>query len=56
MFDDIYHLANALWPVWGMILFLGIAAWAFWPSNKKKFEGYGQIPLNDDKPDDRKAD
>jgi cytochrome c oxidase cbb3-type subunit 4 len=56
MFDDIYHLANALWPVWGMILFLGIAAWAFWPSNKKKCEGYGQIPLNDDKPDDRKAD
>ncbi len=56
MLEQIYHLANALWPVWGMILFLGIVAWAFWPSNKKKLESYGQIPLDDDKLDDRKAD
>ena len=50
MFDDIYHLANALWPLWGMILFLGIVAWAFWPSNKSKFEAHGNIPLDDDEP------
>ncbi len=50
MLDDIYHLANALWPLWGMILFTGIAAWAFWPSNKATLESYGHIPLDDDKP------
>lgn len=61
MFEQIYHLANTLWPVWGIILFLGIVAYAFWPSNKKKFEHYGRIPLEDDREsgdrteDDRKA-
>ena len=57
MFEQIYHLANTLWPLWGVIFFLGIVAYAFWPSNKAKFERYGQIPLDDDNvPDDRKTD
>jgi cytochrome c oxidase cbb3-type subunit 4 len=56
MFEQIYHLANTLWPLWGIILFLGIVAYAFRPSNKAKFERYGKIPLDDDnKADDRKA-
>lgn len=49
MLEQIYHLANTLWPLWGAILFLGIVAYAFWPSNKAKFEKYGKIPLDDDK-------
>ncbi len=57
MFEDLYHLANTLWPLWGTILFLGIVAYVFWPSNRKKFERYGQIPLEDDRSnDDGKTD
>ena len=48
MFDDIYHLANALWPLWGMILFLAIVAYAFWPGMRETFERHGRIPLDDD--------
>lgn len=49
MLEQIYHFANALWPLWGALLFLSIVAWAFWPSNKARFEKYGKIPLDDDK-------
>lgn len=49
MFEQIYHLANTLWPLWGVLLFLAIVAWTFWPSNKARFEQYGKIPLDDDK-------
>lgn len=56
MFEDIYHLANTLWPLWGMLLFLGIVGWAFWPSNKAKFESHGHIPLDDDEPNRPSAD
>jgi cytochrome c oxidase cbb3-type subunit 4 len=51
MFEQIYHFANTLWPLWGLVLFLGIVAYAFWPSNKKTFEEHGKIPLEDDKDD-----
>ena len=50
MLEEIYHFANALWPLWGMILFLGIVAYVAWPGNKSKLESYGEIPLDDDKP------
>jgi len=49
-FDDIYHFANALWPLWGMILFLAIVAYAFWPGQRAKLERHSRIPLDDDKP------
>ncbi|MGI9433578.1 MAG: cbb3-type cytochrome oxidase subunit 3 [Geminicoccaceae bacterium] len=50
MFEQIYHHANALWPLWGICLFAGIIAWAFWPSNKARFEKDAQIPFDDDEP------
>jgi cytochrome c oxidase cbb3-type subunit IV len=56
MLEQIYHLANTLWPLWGAILFLGIVAYAFWPSNKAKFEEQAKIPLRDDQPLDDKHD
>ena len=49
----IYAWANALWPLWLMILFLGIVAWAFWPKRKARFEKDAQIPLRDDDEQDR---
>jgi cytochrome c oxidase cbb3-type subunit 4 len=51
MLDDLYHLANALWPLWGLILFVGIVAYVFWPKNKARLERHGKIPLDDDQPD-----
>lgn len=29
------------------VLFVGVALWAFLPSNRKKLEAYGQIPLKE---------
>ncbi|MBI3791876.1 MAG: cbb3-type cytochrome c oxidase subunit 3 [Gemmatimonadetes bacterium] len=31
-----------------MLVFVGIAVWAFWPSNKAKFDADAQLPLDDD--------
>lgn len=46
---ELYPIIKQLWVVWLMLLFLGIAAWAFWPSRKAKFERYAQIPFNEDR-------
>jgi cytochrome c oxidase cbb3-type subunit 4 len=46
--DAIYELLRSLWVVWLMVLFLGIVAWAFWPSRKGRMEKHGRIPLDDD--------
>jgi cbb3-type cytochrome oxidase subunit 3 len=28
--------------------FAGICVWALWPSNRKRLQGYGEIPLKED--------
>jgi cytochrome c oxidase cbb3-type subunit IV len=37
---------------WGLIYFVGVflavVAYAFWPSNKKKFDEASRIPLDED--------
>jgi cytochrome c oxidase cbb3-type subunit 4 len=38
---------SSLWVVWFFVLFLGIVAWAFWPSRRAAMEQHGRIPLND---------
>jgi cytochrome c oxidase cbb3-type subunit 4 len=48
MLDTAYAWANALWPLWLMILFLGIVAWAYWPKRKARLEKDAQIPLRED--------
>lgn len=48
MFMEIYEFLRSIWGLWMMMIFLGICAWAFWPSNKTRFERDGQIPLRDD--------
>ncbi|MDC7684473.1 cbb3-type cytochrome c oxidase subunit 3 [Asticcacaulis sp. BYS171W] len=30
------------------VVFLGIAAWAYWPKNKDKLQAHRLIPLNDE--------
>lgn len=46
--QHIYFVAGSLWPLWLMILFLGIVAWAYWPSHRQRFESYATIPLRDE--------
>jgi cytochrome c oxidase cbb3-type subunit 4 len=48
--DDLSALAGwlrQLWVLWLMLLFLGIAVWAFRPKNKERLERHGRIPLED---------
>ena len=46
--DQFFEFVRSLWVVWLMAIFIGIVAWAFWPSNKKRLEAHGRIPLDDD--------
>lgn len=46
--DTLVEWANNLWGLWLMAIFLGIAAWAFWPSNKARFEDDANIPFRKD--------
>jgi cytochrome c oxidase cbb3-type subunit IV len=45
---SLYPLLRSLWVVWFMALFIGILAWALWPSRRGKFEELGRIPLRRD--------
>lgn len=46
--DQLVEFMRSIWGLWLMTLFVGIAAWAFWPRNREKFSNAAQIPLNDD--------
>ncbi|MEZ5668521.1 MAG: cbb3-type cytochrome c oxidase subunit 3 [Alphaproteobacteria bacterium] len=50
MIQEIAELFRSLWVVWLGLLFIGIVAWALWPSNKARFEHASRIPLDDDEP------
>jgi len=41
-------LLKPAWTVWMVLLFAGIAAYAFWPANRRRFDALGRIPLEDD--------
>ncbi len=47
---ELSELARAWWGVWLMLLFVGIVAWALWPSERRRQEmrRNAQIPLRDD--------
>ncbi|MEX2643415.1 MAG: cbb3-type cytochrome c oxidase subunit 3 [Acetobacterales bacterium] len=45
-------LATALYPIWIVLftaLFVGIVAWAYWPSRRRKqqMKDYASIPFKD---------
>jgi cytochrome c oxidase cbb3-type subunit 4 len=37
-----------LWTVWLVLIFAGIAIYAFWPGNREKFDRAARMPLDDD--------
>jgi cytochrome c oxidase cbb3-type subunit 4 len=45
---SLYPLLRSQWVVWFMALFIGILAWALWPSRRGKLEELGRIPLRRD--------
>lgn len=45
--SEIYAVAKQLWVVWLALLFVAIVAYAYRPSNRKRFETYRDIPLRD---------
>ncbi|HYE51532.1 MAG TPA: cbb3-type cytochrome c oxidase subunit 3 [Azospirillaceae bacterium] len=45
---EFYEILRQLWLVWFMGLFVGIVAWAYWPSRRQRLQSLGHIPLNDD--------
>lgn len=52
--EGLYETVRSLWVVWLMILFVGIVAWAFWPSRRRqrKMDEAARIPLRDDHAND----
>lgn len=43
------ELLGSIWTVWAVLVFAGIAFWAWRPRNKRRFEKDSRIPLNDDR-------
>lgn len=46
--EDFTAFVRSAWVVWMMALFLGIVAWALWPSNRERFRRASRIPLSED--------
>ncbi|MHA1598274.1 MAG: cbb3-type cytochrome oxidase subunit 3 [Alphaproteobacteria bacterium] len=45
---DISELLRPLWLVWLVVVFLGIAFWAYRPGNKARFEKDARIVFDDE--------
>ena len=45
---EFYEVVRSLWVLWLIILFAGIAFWAFRPKNKQRFEDDAQIPFREE--------
>ncbi len=54
--DALVEWARALWGLWLMLIFLGICAYALWPSRKREMEEHARIPLDDPADDLERAD
>ncbi len=50
--SETYRQLAEFAQTWGLVyfvlIFLGVVAYAFWPSNKKKFDDASRIPLDKD--------
>lgn len=47
---EFYATLKSLWVVWLFGIFVAIAAWAYWPRNRQRFEAHARIPLDDEPP------
>lgn len=42
------ELLTSIWTIWAILVFAGIAFWAWRPRNRRRFEKDSRIPLNDE--------
>ncbi len=59
--EEFYQFLRSLWVLWLMAIFLGIVAWVYWPSRrrKKRLQDHANIPFRDeagDGPSQRSGD
>ena len=54
--ESLRAVLKQFWTVWLLALFCGIALYAFWPSNRARFERLAHLPLDDDRPARRTSD
>lgn len=47
---DLAHYARQIWPAWLMLIFIGIAFYAFRPKNRGHFDECANIPFKADGP------
>jgi cbb3-type cytochrome oxidase subunit 3 len=45
---DVQFYAFVAWMILSMIAFIAIIVWSLLPSNRRRLEAYGSIPLRDD--------
>ena len=46
--EALHQILASAWTLWAVLIFAGIAFWAWRPANRKRFEEDAQIPLNDE--------
>jgi cytochrome c oxidase cbb3-type subunit 4 len=52
-YETVVQLSQTATLIFFIVLFLAVVAYAFWPSNKAKFERAAQVPLERDEDFDR---
>ncbi|MCF8532799.1 MAG: cbb3-type cytochrome c oxidase subunit 3 [Reyranella sp.] len=46
--ETVGEVLTSIWTVWAVLVFAGIAFWAWRPANRKRFDRDARIPLNDE--------
>lgn len=52
-YDTVVQISQTTTLIFFILLFLAVVAYAFWPSNKAKFERAARVPLEKDQDMDR---
>lgn len=45
---EFYTLLKSVWTLWFTLLFVGIVAWAYWPTRSRRLQDHANIPLRED--------
>jgi cytochrome c oxidase cbb3-type subunit 4 len=50
--EALEEFLRSLWVLWLMAIFVGIVAWVYWPSRRRKrrLQDHANIPLRDEEP------
>jgi cytochrome c oxidase cbb3-type subunit 4 len=46
--ETLHEILASAWTLWAVLIFAGIARWAWRPANRRRFEQDANIPLNDE--------